>query len=32
LKNFGYDKVFVYVGGWEDWKKNGGKWYGRIDR
>lgn len=25
LKNFGYDKVFVYVGGWEDWKKNGGK-------
>ena len=22
LKNFGFDKVFIYHGGWEDWIKN----------
>jgi rhodanese-related sulfurtransferase len=25
LKSFGYSKVFLYSGGWEDWLKHGGK-------
>ncbi len=24
LKNFGFTKIFLYVGGWEEWSRKGG--------